>query len=93
VAPRGRITNNVSVVDRALRKLKTRVGQQDYSKQKETIEPGLGQIKEARGIRAFLLWGLAKARGQWKLVCLTHNILKLSRDLWLDQGRSAPIFR
>lgn len=91
-APRGRIPANASVVDRALRKLKTKVGQQTYSKRKETIEPVFGQIKEARGIRAFLLRGLEKVKGEWDLVCLTHNILKLWRHLWLDEGRSAPVF-
>jgi transposase len=91
-APRGRIPDNASVVDRALRKLKTKVGQQTYSKRKETIEPVFGQIKEARGIRAFLLRGLQKVKGEWKLVCLTHNILKLWRHLWLDDGSSAPVF-
>jgi transposase len=91
-APRGRIPDNASVVDRALRKLKTKVGQQIYSKRKETIEAVFGQIKEARGIRAFLLRGLEKVKAEWKLVCLTHNILKLWRHLWLDGGRSAPVF-
>ena len=47
---------------------------------KETIvEPVFGQIKQARGFRQFLLRGLAKVRGEWALVCLTHNILKLHR--------------
>ena len=91
-APRGRIPYSASVVDRALRKLKTKVGQQTYSKRKETIEPVFGQIKEGRGIRAFLLRGLEKVKGEWRLVCLTHNILKLWRHLWLDDGRSAPVF-
>jgi len=91
-APRGRIPDNASDVDRALRKLKTKAGQQIYSKRKETIEAVFGQIKEARGIRAFLLRGLEKVKGEWKLVCLTHNILKLWRHLWLDRGRSAPVF-
>ena len=63
-APRGRIPDNASVVDRALRKLKTKVGQQIYSKRKETIEPVFGQIKEARGIRAFLLRGLGQGEGR-----------------------------
>src|SRR4030042_507307 len=91
-APRGRIPDNASVVDRALRKLKTKVGQQIYSKRKETIEAVFGQIKEARGIRAFLLRSLDKVKAEWKLICLTHNILKLWRHLWLDDGRSAPVF-
>lgn len=91
-APRGRIPDNASVVDRALRKLKTKVGQQIYSKRKETIEAVFGQIKEARGIRAFLLRGLDKVKAEWKLICLTHNILKLWRYLRLDDSRSAPVF-
>lgn len=57
-APRRRIPENASVVDTALRKLKTKVGQQTYAKRKDTIEPVFGQIKEGRGIRAFLLRGL-----------------------------------
>jgi transposase len=91
-APRGRIPDNASVVDRALRKLKTKVGQEIYSKRKETIEAVFGQIKEARGIRAFFFRGLDKVKAEWKLICLTHNILKLWRHLWLDDRRSAPVF-
>jgi hypothetical protein len=37
------------------------------------------QIKHARGFRQFLLRGFAKVRGEWALVCTTHNILKLHR--------------
>jgi len=90
-APRGRIPHNASVVDRALRKLKTKAGQKIYSKRKETIEPVFGQIKENRGIRAFLLRGLEAVKGEWNLICLTHNVLKLRNHLWLDEGRSAPV--
>jgi transposase len=91
-APRGRIPDNTSVVDRALRRLKTRTAQRTYSKRKESVEPVFGQIKENRGIRASLLRGLAAVKGEWKLICLTHNVLKLWRHLWLDRGRSARVF-
>jgi transposase len=91
-SPRGRIPQDMSLVDRMLRKLKTKAGRAIYSKRKESIEPVFGQIKQVRGIRAFLLRGLEKVLGEWKLVCLTHNILKLWRHLWLDEGRSAPVF-
>jgi len=43
------------------------------------VEPVFGQIKEARGFRRFLLRGLTKIRGEWCLVCLTHNLLKVWR--------------
>jgi len=92
VAARGRIPDNLSVVERALRKLKTKVGQQIYSKRKETIEPVFGQIKENRGIRSFLMRGLEAVKGEWNLICLTHNVLKLWRHLWLKQGSSARVY-
>ena len=37
------------------------------------------RIKEARGFRRFLLRGLEHIRGEWRLVCLTHNLLKIWR--------------
>jgi transposase len=90
--PRGRIPKSTSVVDRMLRKLKTKEGKRTYLKRKETVEPVFGQIKEARGIRAFLLRGLEKVKAEWYLICLTHNILKLWG--WFCPGgrRSARAF-
>jgi len=38
-----------------------------------------GQIKDAHGVRRFLLRGLKNIRGEWRLVCLTHNLLKMWR--------------
>jgi hypothetical protein len=38
-----------------------------------------GQIKQARGFRQFLLRGLEKVRGEWELVCMTHNLLKFHK--------------
>jgi transposase len=50
-----------------------------YARRKVIVEPVFGQIKEARGFRRFLLRGLANIRGEWRLVCLTHNLLKIWR--------------
>ena len=61
------------------RKLQTKVGRVIYATRKTIVEPVFGQIKQARGFRQFLLRGLVKVRGEWALVCLTHNILKLHR--------------
>ena len=51
-----------------------------YAQRKGMIEPVFGRIKQARGFRQFLLRGLEKLRSEWRLVCLTHNLLKLYRS-------------
>lgn len=50
-----------------------------YAKRKTLIEPVFGQIKEARHIRRFLLRGINQVRAEWRLICATHNLLKLFR--------------
>jgi transposase len=60
-------------------KLATESGRAVYARRKTIVEPVFGQIKEARGFRRFLLRGLTKIRGEWRLVCLTHNLLKIWR--------------
>jgi len=61
------------------RKLQTPVGRAVYARRKTIPEPVFGQIKQARGFRRFWLRGVQKARGEWALICLTHNLLKLFR--------------
>jgi len=77
--PRGPLPQHVTRVQRMRRKLQTKAGRAVYAARKTIVEPVFGQIKQARGFRHFLLRGLAKVRGEWALVCLTHNILKLHR--------------
>jgi hypothetical protein len=77
--PRGPLPTNATRIERMMRKLQTKAGRAVYATRKTTVEPVFGQIKEGRGFRHFLLRGLAKVRGEWALVCLTHNILKLHR--------------
>jgi len=76
-APRGRIPNCLSIVDRMRRKLRTKRGQKSYGLRKELSEPVFGQIKQARGFRQFLLRGKEKVKGEWRLICTVHNVLKL----------------
>jgi transposase len=78
-APRGRIPKNLSLKQRMARLLHTVRGRKAYAKRKETVEPVFGQIKHTRGFRQFLLRGLDNVRGEWQLICLTHNLLKLYR--------------
>jgi transposase len=77
--PRGPLPAGASRVDRMRRKLKTKAGRTVYAARKTIVEPVFGQIKHARGFRQFLTRGIDKVRGEWALVCLTHNVLKLYR--------------
>ena len=59
--------------------VQTPAGKAWYARRKVIVEPVFGQSKEARGVRRFLLRGLATIRGEWRLGCLTHNLLKIWR--------------
>jgi transposase len=81
-APRGRIPKGLTEKERMTRKLRTVKGRCTYAKRKEIAEPVIGQIKEARGFRRFLLRGFGKVNAEWLIICLTHNLLKLFRWSW-----------
>ena len=78
-APRGRLPEDLTVQAKMARKLRTKKGRETYSKRKSIVEPVFGQIKRARGFIQFSLRGIEKMRGEWAIVCLTHNLLKLFR--------------
>ena len=74
---RGPLPQGATCVDRMRRKLQTKAGKAVYAARKYVVEPVFGQIKQARGFRQFVLRGIQKVKGEWALVCLTHNILRL----------------
>jgi transposase len=76
---RGPLPKDASRVERMERKLKTKVGAAVYARRKCIVEPVFGQIKQARRFRQFLLRGLKKVRGEWALICMTHNLLKFHK--------------
>lgn len=76
---RGPLPQGATRVDKMTRKLQTKSGAAVYAARKCIVEPVFGQIKHARGFRQFLLRGIRKVRGEWALVCATHNILKMYR--------------
>jgi transposase len=82
--PRGRIPKSLSRPDRMRRKLSTKRGKKLYSRRKAIVEPAIGQIKQARGFRQFLLRGAEATRAEWSLVCMTHNVLR-----WYEVNRRA----
>ena len=66
-------------------KLRTPQGRAIYKMRKAVVEPVFAQIKEQRGFRRFLLRGLKRVEGEWRLICATHNLLKLDRCGWKPQ--------
>ena len=78
-APRGRCPQGLTAKQRMARKLRTKRGRQRYARRKAMVEPVFGQIKHGRGFRQHLLRGRKKMRAEWRLVSLTHNLLKLWR--------------
>ena len=65
--------------ERMAAKVRTPAGRAVYARRKVIGEPVFGQIKEGRGFRRVLLRGLDNIRGAWRLVCVTHNLLKIWR--------------
>ena len=79
-APRGRIPEQLSVRDRMERRLLTKGGSALYKLRSQMVEPVFGQIKAVRGCRTFMRRGLRAAQNEWRLICATHNLLKLFRS-------------
>jgi hypothetical protein len=61
------------------RKLRSQKGFAIYAKLNVIVEPVNGQIKAVRGLRRFLLRGLEKVDGEWRLIAATYDLLKLLR--------------
>ncbi len=76
----GEPPEDLSALEAMRWKLRTEEGRQVYAERKSVVEPVFGQMKEIQGFRRFLLRGFEKARGEWSLQCLTHNLLKLFRS-------------
>ena len=76
---RGRLPKEADTKTRMARKLRSKQGSAIYAQRKTIVEPVNGQIKEARGLRSFLLRGLEKVEPDWHLIAASHNLLKLFR--------------
>ncbi len=79
-SPKGRPPKDLTAKQKMARRNRTKKGRAEYARRKVIIEPVFGQIKQAMGFRNFLMRGLEKMKGEWQLVCLTHNLLKLFRS-------------
>lgn len=62
--PRGPLPKTATIIDRMSRKLHTKAGAAVYAARKGIVEPVIGQIKQARGFRQFLLRGVENVQGE-----------------------------
>ena len=88
-APRGRIPKQLSARDRMERKLLTKRGKALYKLRSQMVEPVFGQIKAVRGCGTLMRRGFEAARNEWRLICATHNLLKIFRN---RRAPSPPIY-
>jgi transposase len=58
-------------------RLQTKEGKKRYGLRKQTPEPVFGIIKSVLGFRQFLLRGLEKVCGEWKLVTMAWNMKRM----------------
>jgi len=62
-----------------LARLGSEQGKACYAQRSRTIEPVFGQVKSIQGGGRFMRRGLRACQAEWKLLCGTHNLLKLWR--------------
>lgn len=79
-SPRGRIPKGLTRKELMERKLKTKRGRALYKKRGSTVEPVFGQMKDTQGFGGFLVRGIEAVRSEWRLMCASHNMLKLWRS-------------
>ena len=59
------------------RRLLSEEGRQKYKKRLFTVEPIFGHLKYNLGFKSFVLRGLGKVRGEFKLMCIGYNLRKI----------------
>lgn len=74
--------HKAGVIERMKHKIDSELGRHIYSQRLGTVEPVFGHITDAIGIKRFSLRGKRKVDGQWKLMMMLHNLLKIHRYGW-----------
>jgi hypothetical protein len=76
-APVPSAPENPTPVEAMAHRLVTPDGKKLYALRKQTPEPVFGIIKSVLGFRQFLLRGLDRVRGEWRLVTMAWNMKRL----------------
>ena len=67
--------------ERFAAKMQTTEARSVYDERMRIAETPFGIIKQVRGLRQFLLRGIAKVKTEWLWTCTAFNLDKLARDL------------
>ena len=70
----------------------TDAGKALYLKRQGSVEPVFGQIKSNHGANRFLRRGRSAVKSEWRLLTLTHNLLKLHRHQLATSSSSRSTF-
>lgn len=73
------ISEHQHLIDKMRQKLSTSEGKRIYGIRKITAEPVFGNLSQNLGFREFLLRGLHKVKGEFSLMCIAHNLLKIAK--------------
>lgn len=73
------VAEGATAKERMAAKVGTAAGRALYARRKVIVEPVYGEIEGGRGFRRFSVRGLEKINGEWRLVCLTHDLLEIWR--------------
>jgi transposase len=68
---------NPTAVEAMAYRLKTAAGRDLYALRKQIPEPVFGIIKSVMGFRQFMLRGIDRVRGEWRLVTMAWNIKRM----------------
>lgn len=64
-------------VEKMKKKIETKIGESVMFRRKTTVEAVIGNLKSNIGYTRFRLKGLAAVNGEFKLMCIGHNLNKL----------------
>ncbi len=67
-------------------RLSTQAGREAYAKRRQSVEPVFGTVKWVMGFRSFLLRGLQKVKGEWRIATTAFNIRKIHTSGKLTQA-------
>ena len=84
---------NPTPVEAMAHRLKTREGRDLYALRKQIPEPVFGIIKSVMGFRQFMLRGIDKVRGEWRLAAMAWNLKRMFVLMSSGMRRSASFSR